>query len=110
MLDHQSRRLSRRQLRQRQGGAEHGADIRHGQGRQDLDLIVVEQSRVTGIVDGPIELGLGNKPSSQDGESELMLPSKELGGLKIIPAQLGFGILNAALNEEALGGAMSEGG
>ena len=101
MFNHQGGSVSRRELRQGQSSSQQFAYVGDRESRQDVDLVVFIQCRVTSIEGRPFNLGFGDKPGSQNGQSQMVLPSAEFSSLKIIRAQLGLGILVGTLGEVA---------
>ena len=52
----------------------------------------------------PIQTRLGDEPTRQNGQRQLMVTNAELDALNLIPPEFGLGVLIAALDEVAQGG------
>lgn len=95
----QVRRLPRRQLREGQPGPQQRADIRPREGRQRVDLQDPGDVRSPSRGLRPLPFGLGHKPTGQRRQRHLLLPGHLCPGLTGIPAQFGFGILDAPFHQ-----------
>ena len=80
---------------------QHLSDIGRGQGRQDFEFELLHQFGVTLAFFGPGQLCRGHKPQGTGGQSSMMLPSRVLLCLKLIPSLLVFGVLNHPFDEIA---------
>ena len=86
---------------QRQDSLQELTYICHREGRQDIDLELLGQLRVTGIGLRPLVLGLGDEPACQDGEGQIVLPRLVFLSLELIPAEFRFAILVGPLDKVA---------
>jgi hypothetical protein len=107
MFNDEGNGLVRIELRQGQGCAQGLTNVGHRQEGQEVGLIVKQQVRVRLKALHPVEAGIGDKPTGEDGQGapsgSPMLPGAILGGLEFIPTEFTLGILIAVFDEKAMG-------